>query len=101
MRYKFCCKSDADSECLKFFKLVVFCSNSHIVKKSLTAVTEHLYLTSLKEACVYNFILYVQTVQQIYVQVFMQPIFCRLCIAYMDKILVSIFNSNFKFVNSI
>ena len=32
MRYKHCCKSDADSECLKSSKLVVFIANATMLK---------------------------------------------------------------------
>ena len=32
MRYKHCCKSDADSECLKSFKLILFATTATYLK---------------------------------------------------------------------
>ena len=70
MRYKHCCKSDADSEWLESFKLGVFAATATSLKPS-NCSSKKSPSENLNETFIYNYVEYVQTEQQIYVQVYM------------------------------
>ena len=68
MRYKHCCKSDADSECLESFKLGIFVATAKL--KAINCSSKKSPYDKFEGGLICSFIEHKRIEKQIYVQVY-------------------------------